>query len=533
MAIHFDVLIRNGTIVDGSGAAGYSGDVGIRGDSIVALGSVPDDSTSDDTVDASGMIVSPGFIDIHTHADIALLARPAHLPKVMQGVTTEVFTNCGLGFAPITDDGIEIQRKFIAGLFGDDGTSPQKDEVGVHRVDWSWRSVAEFLRQFEVAGVGANVVYLIPHGAVRVSVMGMQERAADAAEREKMRFMIAAAMEEGAWGLSTGIWYSPMRAADRAELVTLFKQAGFFATHQRDYGPSLFEATQESLDIAREADIPVQISHLQMNGAANKGKASELLSMLDRARDSGIDVTCDTYPYTAGSTFIQSLLPVWAADGGPEQILRRLASPDDRDSIISAISQLPNNWREYALVGAVSSANARYEGLDFEATARNRSLTVAEWICAVLEEDDLRACYVHHGAHEGNVREILAWDGQMVGSDGLHLPGKTHPRLYGTFPRVLGHYACREKTITLQQAIHKMTGAPADRLGMKQRGLLKPGFAADIVLFDPETAIDTATFNDPIQYPIGLPHVFVNGKAVKRDGAPTFALPGRVLRRNG
>ncbi len=312
----------------------------------------------------------------------------------------------------------------------------------------------------------------------------------------------------------------------------MFKQAGFFATHQRDYGANLFEATDESLAIAREADIPVQISHLQMNGPGNRGKAGDLLALLDRARSSGIDVTCDTYPYTAGSTFIQSLLPVWATDGGPEQILTRLANSVTRTKIVNHVAGLPNIWTEFALVGATSSANSRYEGLDFEAISAARGISVAAWVCAVLEEDDLRACFVHHGAHEGNVRDILAWDGQMVGSDGLHLPAKTHPRLYGTFPRVLGHYSHREKILSLESAVYKMTGAPAARLGLKRRGLLQQGYAADIVLFEPDKVLDTATFNDPLQYPSGLPNVFVNGKAVKRDSKATYALPGRVLRRS-
>jgi N-acyl-D-amino-acid deacylase len=531
----FDLLIRATDIIDGTGRARSAGDIGIKKGRVEAIGAIPPDAQAAQTIDATGLAAAPGFIDIHTHADIALLARPQHLPKIMQGVTTEVFTNCGLGFAPVSGPGLEIQRRYIAGLFGDDGAGAASN--GERVVDWEWRTVAEFLARFERAGTGANVVYLIPHGSVRVSVMGVEERPADGAEIRAMNAMVAQGMEEGAWGLSTGIWYAPMRSAARDELEALFRTAGFFATHQRDYGPRIFEATEESLQIARDAGVPVQIAHLQMNGPENAGRAGDILSVLDRARASGVDVTCDTYPYTAGSTFIQTLLPSWAVDGGPDAVMRRLSEPGTRERIAGSIeadalarSGGPG-WDRYSLAGANSAQNRPFEGQTFAAAAEARGMRVADWICAVLQEDELRACYVHHAAHEGNVRDILRWPGQMIGSDGLHLPGKTHPRLYGTFPRVLGRYARDEAVLSLEEAVHKMTGAPAARLGLKRRGLLKRGFAADLVLFDPATISDTATFEDPLRYPTGLPYVFVNGVAVKWQDQPTGALPGRVLRK--
>lgn len=528
----FDLLIRGGTVVDGTGRPGFVADLCVVAGVVTDIGSIPPEAQAARTVDATGMVVAPGFIDIHTHADIALLARPQHLPKIMQGVTTEVFTNCGLGFAPITDAGLAIQRKYIAGLFGDDGG----ECIDLHGsktpcVDWNWRSVAEFLARFENQGTGANIAYLIPHGSLRVSAMGMEERPATETELRTMCALMTQGLEEGAWGMSTGIWYAPMRAAAREELVRLCRLAGFFATHQRDYGEAIFTATEESLAIAREAEVPVQIAHLQMNGPNNAGRAAELLAKLEQARTAGIDVTCDTYPYTAGSTFIQSLLPPWAIEGGPDAILRRLGEQQTRARLVADLSAQRVDWSRYNLVGAESSANHPYEGQSFPDVAQARGLNVAEFVCAVLEEEELRACFVHHAAHEGNVREILRWSGQMVGSDGLHLPGKTHPRLYGTFPRVLGRYVREEKVLSLEQAVHKMTGMPAARLGLKQRGLLKKGYAADLVVFDPATVCDTATFDDPLRYPTGIPYVFVNGVGVKEADQPTGALPGKVLRR--
>jgi len=515
----FDLLIRNADVVDGTGRPAFRADVGVTNGRIAEIGVIPPEAQARETLNAHGFTLTPGFIDIHTHADIALLARPDHLPKIMQGVTTEVFTNCGLGFAPVTPESLKTQREYLLGLFGDDAG-----------VDWGWRTVADFLARYEQQGVATNIAYLIPHGSVRVSVMGMAARPADKDEIAQMERMVAEGMEQGAWGLSTGLWYAPMCHADRAENVAVCRAAGFFATHQRDYGDNILAATEESLAIAREAGVPVQIAHLQMNGPQNAGRAPELLALLERARADGVDVTCDTYPYTAGSTFVQSLLPYWATEGGPEAILRRLSEPQTRARIIAGLESQAD-WSRYTLVGVHSDANGPYEGQAFDAIASARGLTVPEWICAVLEEDDLRACYVSHAAHENNVRDILRWSQQMIGSDGLHLSGKCHPRLYGTFPRILGHYVREEKVISLEEAVRKMTSAPAERLGLRDRGVLKVENAADLVLFDPATVRDAATFEDPLRFPEGLPHVWVNGVAVKRNDQPTRALPGQVLRR--
>jgi N-acyl-D-amino-acid deacylase len=520
MPLTFDTLIRNGKIVDGTGKPAFEADLGIVGDTIAEIGRIPPEAQAAETIDATGHVVSPGFLDIHTHADISLLHAPEHLPKVMQGVTTEVFTNCGLGFAPVTAEALETQRQYLSGLFGPDGG-----------VAWNWRTVADFLAGFERQGIASNAAYLIPHGAVRVSVLGMAERAATGEEIDRMEAMVAQGIEEGAWGLSTGLWYAPMRAANREENVRLCRRAGFFATHQRDYSDAIFDATAESVAIAREAGVPVQIAHLQMNGPALKGRAPDLLAQLEQARADGADVTCDTYPYTAGSTFVQSLLPGWATADGPEGILRFLRDAESRPKIETALETSGLDWTRYVLVGAQSAENGPHEGKTFAEIAALRGLPVGVWICALLEEDNLKACYVHHGAHEENVRTIMQWPHQMVGSDGLHLAGKTHPRLYGTFARILGHYVREENVLTLEQAVHKMSGQPAARIGLPKRGTLAVGNAADVVMFDPSTVIDTATFTDPLRYPVGIPYVWVNGQAVKHADKPTQARNGRVLRR--
>lgn len=516
----FDLLIRNAQIVDGSGGPPFAGSLAVQDGIIAALGEIPVEAQAAQIVDGSGLVLSPGFIDIHTHADVALLSSPAHLPKIMQGVTTEVFTNCGLGFAPCSSEALVTQREYLGGLFGPDPGVP-----------WNWNSVGEFLGLFEKQGMGTNIAYLIPHGSVRVSVTGMEQRTADTGEIEKMVALVREGMDQGAWGMSTGLWYAPMSSAGRDENVALFKAGGFFATHQRDYGDQIFEATEESIDIAREADVPVQISHLQMNGPLNKDRASELLAFIEERQRSGVDVTCDTYPYTAGSTFMQTILPSWTTDGGPDAILRRLANNENRNKAVAEIAASGRDWSKFALSGANSNENRDYEGMWFNDIAADRNLTVAEWICNALVEESLQVCFVHHAAHESNVRTILQWPDQMIGSDGLHLPGKCHPRLFGTFVRVLGKYVRDERTISIEEAIRKMTSAPAQRLGLPNRGLLKPGFAADLVLFDPATVSDTASFADPRLYPQGIPNVWVNGIAAKQNGAATMALAGQVLRK--
>lgn len=522
----FHLLLRGGTVVDGTGAPAFRADVAILGDRIAALEVLPPTVEAKVTLCCEGLVVAPGFIDIHTHADIALLNHPEHLPKVMQGVTTEVFSNCGLGFAPVTDNGMEIQKRFIAGLFGDASAT---DPGSRPRVDWAWRRVAELLERYEKAGIGTNVAYLLPHGALRVSVMGMEERPATPEELATMEQMVRDGIEEGAWGLSTGLWYAPMRAATHAENVRLCAAAGFFATHQRDYGERLFAATEESLQIARDAGVPVQIAHLQMNGPQHKGSAPELLAILERARQNGVDVTCDTYPYTAGSTFVQALLPDRFVAGGPDALIKSLEHPAFRAEVARSLED-GRDWSVYVLSGATSPQNAPLEGLSFPEAAAKRGMRVGDWIVALLVEDQLRACFIHHAAHEENVRTILQWPFQMVGSDGLHLCGKCHPRLYGTFPRVLGPYV-RSSLITLEEAVRKMSGAPAARLGLRHRGTLKKGNAADIVVFNPRTVEDTATFENPRAFPTGILHVLCNGTFVVRDGQPTHELPGRVLRK--
>lgn len=518
-----DLIIRNGTVVDGTGAPGVRADVGVRAGRIAEIGDLSQAQAGRE-IDAAGHVVCPGFIDIHTHADVALMARPTHEPKVMQGVTTEVFSNCGLGFAPVTDAGLAIQKEYLLGLFGSD--------VGV---DWKWRTVREFLDHYR-GHIATNAAYLIPHGSVRVSAMGMADRPATPDELRVMTDMVRQGMEEGAWGLSTGLWYSPMSYAapeeNHAVCRAVAEYGGFFAIHMREYGDRILDALDESYEMTRVSGAPLQVSHLQIGGARNWGRAGEVLTHIENARASGLDVTYDSYPYTAGSTLVQAMLPTWATAGGPAAILERLNTPEDRDRIVEAMNAADRDWTRHVLCGARSAKWNPREGETFAQLAEAEGLSMGELICRILVDDELQACFIAHLGDETDLRQILKHPAQMLGSDGLHLPGKTHPRLFGAFPRLLARYVRDQGLLTVEEAVWKMTGFPAQRMGFKDRGTLKKGLAADITVFNPGTVRDVATFEDPCRYPEGIPYVLVNGQVVVNNGAHTGVLAGEVLERS-
>lgn len=515
-----DLLLRGGLVVDGTRTPACRADVAVSRGRIAAVGHLPGLRAATE-VDVTGLAVAPGFIDIHTHADIALLARPTHEPKLHQGVTTEVFSNCGLGFAPATPEALATQREYLLGLFGDDTGVP-----------WRWESTAEFLALFR-GRIAANVAYLVPHGSVRVSVLGMADRHATPEEVARMADMVRRGMDEGAFGLSTGLWYSPMNYAAAEENTALCRAAaergGFFAIHLRDYSDGILEALDESFAMCRESGAPLQVSHLQIGGARNWGRAPEVLGRLDAARAEGLDVAFDAYPYTAGSTLVQAMLPAWATVGGPAALLERLRRPEERARIVAAMEGADRDWTRHMLCGARSARFAPREGESFAAIAAAEGLGIGELVAEILVEEELQACFIAHLGMEEDLEQILAHPLQMVGSDGLHLPGKTHPRLFGAFPRLLARYVRERPLLTLEEAVWKMTGFPAQRLGLVDRGVLRPGAAADLVAFDPATIRDAATFDDPCRYAEGIPYVWVNGRAVVEAGRHTGALPGEVL----
>jgi dihydroorotase/N-acyl-D-amino-acid deacylase len=501
----YDVLIAGGTVIDGTGSAPYRADVAISGDRIVRVSRSPlERDSATRVIDATGRVVAPGFIDLHAHLD-PLLRLPGAESAVRQGVTTA--------------------------LGGPDGSSP-----------WP---LAPYLDSAQALGLGLNVAFLTGHNTIRRRVRGMADRAPTADELRRMREMVAQAMGDGAWGLSTGLKYLPGAYAKTDEVVALAQAAsdsgGIYTSHLREEGLGLIDGVEEAIEIGRRAHIPVILTHHKVVGKPMWGASVRTLAMIDSARAAGIDVMADQYPYTATYTGIGVLVPAWAMADGDSAFARRLGEPALRDSIVKGIVFNILNDRGGGDLARVQLAKVSWkpelEGKTLADWARERGMqptpeTGAELVIDALQRGGASAIY--HVLDDADVERIMRYPHTMIASDGrLVRPGEghPHPRWYGTFPRVLARYVRERHVLTLEEAVHKMTGMPAKRLGLSDRGQVADGMYADVVVFDPATVEDRATFENPHQYPVGIDYVLVNGVAVVDGGKFTDARAGRVLRR--
>jgi N-acyl-D-amino-acid deacylase len=500
----YDLLITGGTVLDGTGAEGFRADVAVRDDRIVRISRDPLlHEAAARVIDAAGMHVVPGFIDVHAHLD-PILRLPDSESHVRQGVTTA--------------------------LGGPDGRSP-----------WP---IGEQLDTLEALGIGMNVAYTVGHNTIRQAVMGLDDRLATPAELEEMRGMMARAMEEGAFGISTGLKYLPGAFADLDEVVALSRvvadAGGFYTSHLREEGLGLIEAVEETIEIGRQAALPVVISHHKVVGRPMWGQSRETLAMVDSARALGIDVRIDQYPYTATHTGISILVPEWSRAGGDDAFLERLEDPVLYDSIFDGIVFNIRMDR-----GGDDLRRVQFSGVSWDRSLEGGTLhdwavregmeptpeTGAELVIEAMRRGGARAIF--HALEEEDVRRIMQHPQTMIASDGrLVRPGDghPHPRWYGTFPRVLGHYTREEGVLDWPEAVHKMTGLPADLLGLADRGTIREGAFADLVIYDPERVIDRATFEDPHNYPEGIDWVIVNGVVTVDGGEFRDLRPGRVLR---
>lgn len=524
-----DILIRHGLVVDGSGAQRFPADVGIEQGRIVEIGSLGE-ATAATVIDASGWMVSPGFVDMHSHADFTLPILPTADSLIHQGITTVVVGNCGASPAPLYPH----NRRDVIGAL----------EAPFFPLPWDrWSTFGSWLDFFGENRVSVNVVPLVGHGLIRGGTMGFSAAPASAGEMAEMQVEVHKAMEEGAIGLSTGLIYPPGSFASTEELIEFTRPAGerggFYFSHIRGEGAPVLASIAEAIRIGRETGAAVQISHFKAFGPPNWDKAPRGLELIDEARAEGLDVTADMYPYVASNTSLKTKLPAWAHEGGKAAMLQRLADPAMRNKMATDMSQEGDfSGVSYDNVMISSSPQApEYEGRFISELADAAAKSPTDWIFDALVETDLHMGMVLFAMSEDNVRMQLRHPALMIGSDaegrsieGSLSAGVPHPRNYGTFPRILGRYVREEGLLTFEQAIWKMCGLPAQKLRWHDRGLLKKNFQADVVVFNPETVIDAATFQEPHQYPIGIDHVIVNGRLVIHGGTHTSSLPGSVLR---
>jgi N-acyl-D-amino-acid deacylase len=525
-----DFLIRGGHVIDGAGNPWYAADVGIAGGRIAAVGRLGGEPAAR-TIEADGLFVCPGFVDMHTHSDLQLLANPPHEAKVHQGVTLEVLGQDGLSYAPVTDEVLEQLRGQLAGW--------NDDPPGF---DWSWRSVGEYLDRLDGDGIAVNAAYLAPHGTIRMCAMGYDDRPPTDDELAHMKRLLAEALEDGAVGLSTGLTYTPGMYADDDELVALLdvvrERGGFYAPHHRNYGRRALEAYAACIEVSRRAGVPLHFAHAHLGYAVNKGRAPELLALIDAAREDGVEVTLDTYPYLAGSTYLHAFLPSWMHVGGSGATIERLRDPELRERLRVEIEEegsdgfheIPMDWSIVVISGARHAENRRYIGLSVGDAASLADARPIDFFCDLLADEELGVSCVSHSGNEENVRMTMTHAAHTVGSDGILVGERPHPRSYGTFPRYFAVYVKELGILTWEQAVRKMTSLSAQRLGFPDRGLIRPGMAADVTCIDPETVRDTATYEDPRRLPEGIPYVIVNGVVVVDDGRHTGALAGRALR---
>ncbi len=523
MSRPFDLLLHSATLMDGSGAPATSGDVGITDGRIVAVGDLASRDARE-RLDLNGLALAPGFIDLHTHSDVSVLHSPRMESSVRQGVTLEVAGNCGL-FMGLTLPGsmFELERRLSHNAGG-----------------MGWTSPAEFLSLVEREGLAANMAFLAGHGTLRKRAMGQDAREPTPDELNLMRHLMREAMEQGTWGLSTGLEYTPSRYAHTEELIELSKvvaeHGGFYATHMRDEADHLLDSVEETIRIGREAGVALQISHHKAEGKPNWGRVKESLAMMDAARADGLDLMWDQYPYTAFMTGLSvRVLPHWAQEGSPQEVAERLKRPEVEERIVDELKRLAVDWDLLQI--AIVHSDRSMQGKTVAALARERDCAPEVFVVRLLAAEKAMVACIAFQMSEEDVRTVMSHPVTSIGSDaattapdGRRGQDKVHPRTYGTFPRVLGHYARDEGLFQVEEAVRRMTTLPASRLKLTDRGRIAEGFHADLVAFDPALVADTATYPDPHSFPRGIERVWVNGVAVVANGAHTGALPGRVLR---
>ncbi|XOV85755.1 MAG: amidohydrolase family protein [bacterium] len=532
---HYDAVISNGCIFDGSGAPPVIADLGIRGDRITFIGNIASDQTNL-LIDATDLAVAPGFINMLSWATESLLIDGNSQSNIRQGVTLEVFGE-GNSMGPLTPQ----MRQLML------------DRQGEIRFDIPWTTLGEYLEHLEARGVAPNVASFVGATTVRIHQLGFADRRPDASELKVMQSLVAQAMEEGAMGVGASLIYAPGFYAQTDELIALMQTAarygGRYISHLRSEGNRLLESIEELIRIAQASGAGAEIYHLKVSGKANWPKFDAAVALIESARAAGLDITANMYAYTAGSTGLDAAMPPWVQEGGYDAWTTRLKQPDIRASVVTQMTTPGTEWENLLLaagpentllVGFANPELRQYTGRTLAWVAAQRQKSAAETAIDLVIEDGSRVQVVYFLMSEENVARTLQlpWvsfgsDAASMAAEGVFLSRSTHPRAYGNFARVLGKYVREEKRLPLSEAIRKLTSLPAQNLGLVKRGQLKPGYFADIAIFDPSRVRDLATYDNPHQYSEGMVHVFVNGTRVLAAGEPTGQLPGRVVRGPG
>ncbi len=529
----YDLLFRQALVIDGTGAPGFVADVAMADGRFAALGPRLDAQAAQ-VIPAQGLALAPGFIDLHCHSDAYHLEEPAGEIKIRQGVTLEVVGNCGASLAPLAPTRERMGVDYCLG------------GPGRFRGALDWRTYGQYAAKAEGSRPVVNVAGLVGHGTVRVAAMGFANRPATPAELDTMAGLLGDALDAGAAGMSTGLYYAPGLFATTDEVIALGKvvarHGGYYASHIRNEAEGLLDALDEALAIGRGSGVPVHISHLKAAGMRNWDKADAAVARIEAARREGLDVTCDVYPYHFSSTSLQAVIPPWALEGGTDGLVARLANPAVRAKIIGDIRDGLAGWEniyhnagwEKIIVSALNSPERQHlQGQSVAQGALADGADPFEWAMDLLLAERGAVSIIAGSMNEENVARFLTLPFAMIGSDGAPRRGRPHPRVYGTFPRVIRRFVRELRSLTLEQAVRKMTSASAARLGLSDRGRIQVGHQADAVLFDPATFSDTATFEDPCQFPVGLEAVTVGGRLVVHGNRMTGERPGRFCRPSG
>jgi N-acyl-D-amino-acid deacylase len=534
----YDIVIKNGKIISGCGNPWYKADIGIIGDTISHIGNISE-KDANEIVDAEDLIVCPGFIDAHSHGDLRILGEPTASEKLMQGVTTEINGQCGIGIAPIKNEDKENWRNYIYGIFGE-----------YPEIHFNWNTLEQYLKEVEKKQPSINAGYLVTFGAARLMVMGFDSREPNDDEIKKIVQIIDESMKSGAFGMSLGMIYVPTVFATNRELIETCKivaeNNGVVGIHMRNEGNDLINSVQEVINLTKETGVSFQISHLKAGGKNNWHKSiDKVIKMIELAREEGFDITFDQYPYDSCSTMLRQVLPPWVLDGGNEKMKARISDKDIRVKVNrqingeSPVDGLTSKagWDNYAnlggwdgiLITSVKSKNSqKCLGKTIKQLSDEMNKEPIDVVCDLLIKEDGAVGMAVYMMCEDDVKTILKHELGMVGTDGLY-GGKPHPRLYGTFPKILGKYVRQENLISLTTAIRKITSYPAQRYGIRDRGMILQGMKADITIFDENKIIDNSTFNDPFHYPDGIKYVLVNGKIEVKNNKIVNKGNGNVL----